>query len=169
MRVDTPGCVGRRRAVVDDLERAAKQAAPVERPVGAERLSEPAGTRGEVAIARRLDAPLAHQIEPVERGRGAQQHRVRALPRPAHRVHAPVVAVAEVHVQSARRGEHRRVPGCATPERVAPGIFVGAVRLDFDETRRDAIAHEHLVEQVGRDGECVAIEELPRQRASHVC
>src|SRR5207244_10874296 len=65
--------------------------------------------------------------------------------------------------------EERRVAWRATVERVATGVFVGAVRLDLHEPRRDAVAHQHLVEQLGCDREGIAVEELPRQRASHVC
>ena len=73
--------------------------------VDGERLAEPARARQrDRGRASPCSPALAHRVEPGERRRGAQQHRVRLLARSAHRVHAPVVAVAEVHVQPCRAG-----------------------------------------------------------------
>jgi hypothetical protein len=37
--------------------------------------------------------------------------------------------------------------------------LVGTVSLDFDDARRNTVPREHLVEQFGRDRECIAIVE----------
>ena len=106
--------------------------------VDAERLAEAARARRR---GRGRGAPstrrVAHHVEPVERRGRAQQHRVRLLARAAHRVHAPVVAVGEVHVQVAGRAEHRRVARRRAAVRVAAGIVGAAVRLDLDDARRE--------------------------------
>jgi hypothetical protein len=42
---------------------------------------------------------------------------------------------------------------------MAAGILVGAVRLDLDEPRRDAVADENLVQQLGRDFDSIPVVE----------
>ncbi len=97
---------------------------------------------------------------------------MRLLPRSAHRIHAPVVAVAEVHVERPGLGEHRRVAGRAPAVRVAAR---DRGRRGTPRPRRAAPRHRcpdrTLLSSSGATVERVAVEEAPRQRAcaSHVC
>ena len=63
----------------------------------------------------------------------------------------------------AGRTEHRRVARRLAAERVTPRIVGAAVRLDLDDARREAGpvagAHEHLVQELGRELERVAVVE----------
>ncbi len=93
-----------------------------------------------------------------------QQHRDAVSFLAAHGVRAPVHAVGEVHVQVARRAEHRGVAGRQPSVRVARRIVRAEVRLDLDDAGAAGPADEHLVEQVGRDLACVAAVEVPAER-----
>ena len=170
MRRETPGRAGGATPSSTMRSGAAHEIDAVEGAVDAERLPEPARARAEVTVAPGGDAALAHGVDAGERRGRAQEHRVRLVARSAHRVHAPVVAVREVHVETAGRAEHRRVPRRAPPVRVTSGIVGAAVRLDLDDARREARtvagADQHLVQQLGRDLERVAVVERPRQRTT---
>ncbi|HWS47325.1 MAG TPA: hypothetical protein VN636_15780, partial [Acidimicrobiia bacterium] len=52
---------------------------------------------------------------------------------------------------------------------MTPRVLGRAVGLDLDESRRDTVADQHLVEQLGRDVERVAVVERLGQGPSHAC
>jgi hypothetical protein len=155
--------LGRWRSVVHDSHRPTREVDTVERPIETERLPETAGPARQIAVAPRLAAPRPHHLEAGERHRGSEQHRVWCRPRAAHRVRAPVHPVRQVHVQRPGPTEHRGIPRRGASVRVAAGIVGTGVRLDLHQSRSHRSRDEHLVQQLGRDGERVAVVELARE------
>src|SRR5207248_9833144 len=99
-------------AVIDDHDPsvAADEVGSVVGTVEAERLAQLGGSAAEIAVTYGSRAAAApHHIECAQRFGGPEQHGDTVIDVTTHRVGAPVHAVREVHVQPARRDEHRRV------------------------------------------------------------
>ena len=97
-------------------------------------------------------------------GAAARSSTACGVARTAHRVHAPVDPVLEVHVQRAGPAEHRRVPRRLAPVRVAAGIVRAGVRLDLDEARPTPVPRPAPCSAAPARRERVAVVE--RARAS---
>jgi hypothetical protein len=121
------------------------------------RLREIAGATTEIVIARHHTAPAAHDLEPIDRRQGANQHRRRRSFRLRDNVHHPVNAVVEIHVGVAGLAVHWRVPARRPGRRVAGRIALADIRLDFDDgaagSNATPLVNEHFTQQIARDVE----------------
>ena len=163
----------RRRAVVDDASRRGRRSRGRRRrrPGRGRRpgTAWPGRCTGRGRVARRRHATARIVVDPGQRRGGAEQHRDALAVVAAHRVRAPVHAVGEVHVQAARAG--RTSSRCGSSSRGTRGCRgrSGRSRPRPRRCRADAVAaHEHLVEQVGRDESRVATVEVAVETAPRV-
>ena len=109
-------------------------------------------------------APLAHQLDPVERLERADQHRGADALRLADGVEERVDPVGAVHVGAAGRAEQRRRARREADERVAGRLAV-VVGLRLDDHAAGAGVRDDAADEVARDLEDRAVVEGARQRA----
>ena len=81
-----------------DRERGIRQRHSIVSPRDSQGLAKLAGAAAEIAITRRVPAPLAHQRDSFERLESANKNCAPVSGFPRYRVEAPVNSVNEIHV-----------------------------------------------------------------------
>ena len=112
----------------------------------AQRLGEPAGTAGQVAVGGAV-ASLARQLDPLDDPAGAEQAPAGDALGPADDVRGPVHAVGEVEVEVPGRPEHHAVARRRPAERVGRRVAQPLVRLDLGHLDRHLPVPQHGAEQ----------------------